>query len=342
MNFNVLNPHGRDPEQHFRDGAGDPGDPGHAPVNFHAYAACTDGAFHVDPRRCIEEQRPVLVLIRHRLRQTLKVVQQLKGAGLRCFVCWKETGLQQVAAQLSSPSRLAMFRQIVAAADGVITPNDELIPLYQWAAPGRAVHFVPTPYPVTESQWDFSRPFSERAGLFIGTRSFKNLYRTHLSLMALAAMLVREHDCPLTVINTEGRDGRRLIEAFDLPAGRLNIAEPLPYTGYLKLMASHRLVLQWDLGAVPGQVAGDALLCRMPCVGGNGVIERLAFPSTCGGGRTGETLGLLASALLTDEAAWHDQVDVAGKLAIERLSYPIVARRLAAIAAAKGAKGAGH
>ena len=41
--------------------------------------------------------------------------------------------------------------------------------------------------------------------------------------------------------------------------------------------ARHKIVLQADKSAVPGQVAGDALLCRMPCVGGDGAIDRLAF-----------------------------------------------------------------
>jgi hypothetical protein len=39
----VLNPGGRDPNQSFSSGAGTPDAAGHAPVNFHAYAACTNG-----------------------------------------------------------------------------------------------------------------------------------------------------------------------------------------------------------------------------------------------------------------------------------------------------------
>ena len=47
---------------------------------------------------------------------------------------------------------------------------------------------------------------------------------------------------------------------------------------YLRKMASHKLVFQLDVGNGSGRVAGDALLCRIPCVGGNGVTERLIFP----------------------------------------------------------------
>lgn len=42
-------------------------------------------------------------------------------------------------------------------------------------------------------------------------------------------------------------------------------------------MARHKIVLQLDRSHVPGQVAGDALLCRIPCVGGDGAIERITF-----------------------------------------------------------------
>ena len=47
-------------------------------------------------------------------------------------------------------------------------------------------------------------------------------------------------------------------------------------------MARHRIVFQLDRSAVPGQVAGDALLCGLPCVGGDGAIDRLVFPELCG------------------------------------------------------------
>src|SRR5213082_4210323 len=59
----VLNPGGRDPEQHFPDGAGETTQP-HQPTNFHAYAACTRGGFHREVRRAIAETTPVLLLLR--------------------------------------------------------------------------------------------------------------------------------------------------------------------------------------------------------------------------------------------------------------------------------------
>ena len=50
----VLNPGGRDQEQQFHDLRA-PGEGAHPPINFHAFAACTRGAFHFSPRRAIAE-----------------------------------------------------------------------------------------------------------------------------------------------------------------------------------------------------------------------------------------------------------------------------------------------
>src|SRR4029078_4978850 len=67
---------------------------------------------------------------------------------------------------------------------------------------------------------------------------------------------------------------------------------------YLCDVAWHKIVLQLDRSHVPGQVAGDALLCRVPCVGGDGAIERIAFSKTCGEGRTIMEIASMALDLL--------------------------------------------
>ena len=62
----VLNPGGRDRFQSFENGPGSPGDPGHAPVNFHAYAACTRGVFADRVSALPPHVRGVIVLLRPR------------------------------------------------------------------------------------------------------------------------------------------------------------------------------------------------------------------------------------------------------------------------------------
>lgn len=104
----------------------------------------------------------------------------------------------------------------------------------------------------------------------------------------------------------------------------------MPYPDYLRLVASHRIVLQLDRGAVPGQVAGDALLCGVPCVGGDGAIDRIAFPYCCGLGRSVDQLREIASCLLRDDDACAGVASRAGNIALERLSFRVVSEELAA------------
>ncbi len=89
----VLNPEGRDPQQQLHRVPA-PGESGHPPINFHAFAACTLGAFHRDPRRAIAEQTPVLLLLRSDFRASERAFDNLKRQGRAVAVSLKETGLQ--------------------------------------------------------------------------------------------------------------------------------------------------------------------------------------------------------------------------------------------------------
>jgi hypothetical protein len=87
------------------------------------------------------------------------------------------------------------------------------------------------------------------------------------------------------------------------------------------LMAGHQLVLQFDQSSVPGQVAGDSLLCRIPTVGGNGTVERVAYPALHGGGRTFDQLVELTRRLLNDEMFYREQLTAMERCAEAHLSF---------------------
>ena len=95
----VLNPGGRDPEQHFSVGAGEIAQ-SHAPVNFHAYAACTRGSFHREMKSAIAEGTPVLLLLRGDFRASERALGALQNEERFVAVSLKETGLHQIAHQL--------------------------------------------------------------------------------------------------------------------------------------------------------------------------------------------------------------------------------------------------
>src|SRR6266542_3606210 len=252
----VLNPRGHDPDQVFRDLPA-PGEGAHPPINFHAFAACTQGAFHQNPRRALAENTPVLLLLRGDFRASERALADLKKHGRTVVVSLKETGLHQIAQQLCDRGRLSRFMKIVALADGCIATTLEAAEIYQSARLSlRRVAFIPTPYPVEDQRWK-------------------------------------------------------------------------SYPEYLRDVARHKIVLQLDRSHVPGQVAGDALLCRIPCVGGDGAIERIAFSKTCGEGRTIDEIASMALDLLKNSDLRAAIVAESQERALERLSFQAVCSQLA-------------
>src|SRR5947207_12822810 len=121
-----------------------------------------------------------------------------------------------------------------------------------------------------------------------------------------------------------------LLKVLSIETSRVRfITRWLPYREYLAEMARHKIVLQADKSAVPGQVAGDALLCRLPCVGGDGAIDRLAFPATSGHGRSLGELRDLAHRLLHDPEFHVEITAESQQQARTRVGFQVVARQLA-------------
>ncbi len=332
MKLAVLNPGGNDPCQPFPDFAGPVDGRIHAPVNYHAYAACTGGSFHRKTTSIAEDQHHVLLMLRRDLDACLDALKELKRAGKTVAVSLKESGAHQVAELLGKAKNLARFQEICAHADGCVSSSQNLVALYRSVLrpeDAARVEFIPTPYPVEDARWDFSAPISERAGVLVGTREFDVLSRNHLAAVLAAGHLANTSGETLTVVNRDGRTGRSLLEKLGMGEKLRVIEKPLPYPDYLRLIARHKIVFQLDRSAVPGQVAGDALLCRVPCVGGDGAIERLVFPDLCGHGRDTDALTNLATRLLTDAEFYAATVEQSQKLALELVSFGAIRRRLA-------------
>jgi hypothetical protein len=328
----VLNPGGGDPEQSFREGAGAP-DERHPPVNFHGYAACTRGFFHRDVQRAIVEEAPVLLLLRGDFKASERAFVELKKHGRMVAVSLKETGLHQIAQQLSDPAKLSRFLKIIGDADGCIATTPEAAEIYQHVRgknDDSKVVFIPTPYPLEDRQWDFKVPPDQQSGIFIGTREWDVPSRNHFAALLLARHLCETTGEPVTVVNFDGRKGRRLLAELKFPAGKLRlIEERKSYANFLREVATHKIVLQLDRSRVPGQVAGDALLCRTACVGGDGAIERIAFPRTSSDARTSDEIVSLALQLLGNANSRAALVVESQWRALERLSFSAVRTQLA-------------
>ena len=327
----VLNPAGRDPEQHFPDGAGDVSQP-HQPTNFHAYAACTRGSFQWETNSALAEGTPILLLLRGDFTASERALKALQTEGRFVAVSLKETGLHQIAEQLRNPRRLERFVRIVKQADACLAPTPEAADLYR-AIRGNLnrVAFIPTPYPIDEAGWNFSRPLAERSGIFIGTREWDVPSRNHLAALFVARELSAQTGENVTVFNFDGRKGARLLDGIGFAPDKLcTLDRKSGYPDYLRELAGHKIVLQLDTSFVPGQVAGDALLCRVPCVGGNGAIDRLAFPESCGFNRSIAQIGQIAARLLTERNDYEKTVAGLESAAAPHLSFDVVAERLRA------------
>jgi hypothetical protein len=328
----VLNPGGRDAEQRFHDGFA-PGEGEHPPINFHAYAACTRGAYHYDTRRAIAEETPVLLLLRGEFRASGRALDELKKHQRKVVVSLKETGLHQIAQQLCDRGKLSRFMRILAQADGCIASTPEAAEIYRrvrWEHDPATVAFIPTAYPVEDQQWNFSLPANELTGIFVGTRECDVPSRNHFAALLVARQLSEATGEPVTVVNLDGYSSRRLLWELKFPEGKFClIEEEKSYPDYLRIVARHKFVLQLDRSHVPGQVAGDALLCRTVCVGGDGAIERIAFPKTCGVGRGSNEIASIALDLLRNAESRAAIVAESQQLALERLSFQAVRLQLA-------------
>ena len=327
----VLNPGGRDVEQQFPSLPA-PNEGAHPPINFHAFAACTLGAFHRDTRRAAAEKTPVLLLLRSDFRASERALTDLKEEARTVAVSLKETGVHQIAHQLADPRKLGRFIKIVAQADACIATTPEAAEIYQRIRSKHdptTVAFIPTPYPVEDQRWDFSMPGNEQSGIFIGTREWDMPSRNHFAALLVARDVCETTGEPVTVVNLDGYKGRRLLGGLNFPAGKLRLIEKWKsYPEYVRDVARHKIVLQLDRSHVPGQIAGDALLCRLPCVGGDGAIERIAFSRTCGEGRTISEIASMALDLLKNAELRQTVVAESQNLARERLSFGSVRTQL--------------
>jgi hypothetical protein len=220
--------------------------------------------------------------------------------------------------------------RIFAEADGYLAPTPEAADILRTIRrEPKTVAFIPTPYPLPDPQWDFTRAVEHKHGIFVGTREFKILSRNHAAALFVAREISNQTGARVTVYNSERRKGERLLAQIGFSPNRLRVLKiGASYPEYLGIMAEHKLVLQMDTSFVPGQVAGDALLCRMPCVGGNGTIDRIAHPATCGAGRSVAELTEIATRLLCDAESEARAIAESQHHARERLSFAGAAREL--------------
>lgn len=302
--MDVLVPRGRDPFVDYAAGVPGPEAGGHPPVNFHAIAAATGGRFHRRLATIPRDVRPVLLLLPRRLPRAFLAGRALKRGGRKVLVSWKECGAHQIARQMGRPFAKFWLRRTATLADAVLCTSPAALEFFGARPEAGKILTLPTPYPLDEPGWSFGGALSGRDGIFLGTRDWEEPTRRHGEAARIALRAAERAGCRVTAVNVDGPSGRRRYEALGM-GSRLRVVDgPLPYPAYLREMAAHRIVLQRDRSGVPGQVAGDALLCGIPCLGGSGMVDRIAFADLPGAAASGDEVLAAALGLLRDDAAW--------------------------------------
>ncbi|MFO7627395.1 MAG: hypothetical protein R6V62_09075 [Candidatus Fermentibacteraceae bacterium] len=321
--LDVIAPGGRDVFMDFAGGVPAPGRGAHPPVNYHGMAAATGGAFHNDPSTVTPDGRAVLVLMPGRADRALAAASALKAAGHPVLATWKECGGHQIRGFFRRPGNEKTFNLLRGLVTAWIASSPAALETLRARVSDAPVLELPTPYPVDLPEWCFggAEP-SSRKGVFIGTREWTVPSRRHGSAMQIAARLVRElPGLTVTVVNRGGTGGllRTLLVMGRNPA--VSLLRPMPYHDYLLRMSGSRIVLQRDESGVPGQVAGDALLAGALCLGGNGMLDGLAFPHMPGAEADDNEVAARALRLLTDDACWSTAVAVSRESGMTRASY---------------------
>ncbi len=328
MQLCVLHPGSRDPQQLFPDFAGQPDVQKQSPLGYQGFAACTGGGFYRKDSAIPADERRVLFVLNHNLKACRQIMINLRRAGKTIILAWEKPGTFQLESLIRSPSDLNLFRDICGRAHGALAVTADLEPVFRGSGVLH-VETIPMPIPVESSEWDLSVRPEERVGIFLGTSDRGEPSRRHLTALLGLREVVSQMYEPLTVFNLDGWRGRRWLRQLGYPSGLLRVIERrLPHAEYLRKMAAHKMVFQLDASGGPGHVAGDALMCRIPCVGGDGVTERIIFPELCGYGTSASDLLYTASRLL-DHGHERELAVVRGvDLARQRLSFEVIQQSL--------------
>lgn len=318
----VLVPQGRDAHVSYADGPPSPGESSHEPINFHAMAAATGGGFHASADTIKADRRAVLVLIPRRSRRAIEAVKELRDRGHRVLATWKECGAHQLDQAWSDPDHEVVIGELDGMIDAWVAASPAASDRLAARHPRAKVIALPTPYPVDVASWQrWPMPAADRSGIFIGTREWGTPLRRHAEAVRLAVALAKRHEgLAITVVNTEGwRGWWRIWRA----AGNVNMMDlnRMPYLSLLEVMSRHRLILQRDASGVPGQVAGDALLAGVPCLGGGGMVDGLVYPHLPGAAAGDDEIMAAADALLTNPHHADEVMEQARANAMATVSF---------------------
>jgi hypothetical protein len=294
-----------------------------APLGLAALADAIGARWYRDAASVPDSAAAVLLVLGDAgLPRCRDILIALQVMGKPVLVTFARSGGMPIANLITSPEGLAAFFDICRLADAAVATTAESQGIFEGAG-ARLTTLIPAPCPVADDRWDVPSGAAERSGILVGTWNFAPHYFNHTAALLTLRDVSEQTAEPVTVVCADERFDRRMLRQVRRrwPARRLEVVKgPLPSSRLIGLAARHKLVFQLEWGGGMGEVAAAALLGRIPCVGGHGHTERIAFPDLCGFGRTTPELRDIAIDLLGDEAAAERAAANAVHLAAERLS----------------------
>lgn len=263
--------------------------------SFHSLAVAAQGEFFVYNKpgwQGVFKYENIIILVKDTPKAVLPLIKQLKKAGKRVLVGFHENGdyLSQIIISQPSPDEfwLSHFAELVEESDGLysIMPSKESI--FEWFF-NKPVFSTLHAAPYDEWRHNFSVPRKDRKGLFLATRTFNQFLRRNtfeglmIAMTAMSKINNEKNDTEdhVTVVCEDSFHFDRIFSFFRHKNVPLDVVKgPLPYEDWLKLIAKHKMVFQFDYSNTLGQVAMDAALVDVPCIGSNTEVSRAAITDT--------------------------------------------------------------
>lgn len=223
-------------------------------------------AYNGDNFHKVYQYDGIILLVNESPIELMPFVKKLKTMGKIVVVGYHE-GFGDIMTKLGHPSYDVWFRELkelVTESNAYwnVIPSASSVFLSLFRKPVlNVLHGVPL------NEWDHGliKPIEEREGIFVATRTFdQRLGRNHIAALAVADLAAHMLQTHVTCITEQPVPD--IVKNFE----RVQILQgPLSYMKWLDVMSQHRVVFHYDCSHTLGQVAMDALLVDVPCLGGN-------------------------------------------------------------------------
>jgi|GEM_PF-4236950 len=301
------------------------------PIGLHGIALASGGAIHTDLASALSEGEPILVLGSEDLRKTEETLLQIRHQGISSAIAWPDRFVATLTAAAKG-DQAATIGRILAVADLAVCTDKGLMDVFASCHDATPRAYFPSPYPIAHPDWDTIAGVKNRSGVLIGGFPFHNglesaLCRETLQFSVLLAKVCQHKISVFSEISPRLADE---MAAAGLEVSEVHIvAEPKTYAEYLEVLGRHSLIVDPSRGSRRmGSLAGDALLTRGICLGGDSDLDTLLFPGLQLSSATPEELRARVVELLNDPLSHAEAVADAARRALAEISFEAARTRV--------------